>query len=128
VKARSKKYLDAAHRRLASARRLESDDPATCLSTAYYAALYAARAALSEQEDVQARSHRGAWHEFRQRFVVHGPIAAALATDLQRLQAEREHADYDAAEIAPDDAHAAPDAVERFVAAVAATLERPTPT
>ncbi len=127
MKARSREYLDAARRRLRSARRLASDDPATCLSTAYYAALYAARAALSEQ-DVQARSHRGAWHEFRQRFVVDGPIDAALATDLQRLQAEREQADYDAAEIAPDDARAALDAAERFIAAVGAMLEGSTPT
>jgi len=86
VKARSREYLDAARRRLRSARRLASDDPATCLSTAYYAALYAARAALSEQ------------------------------------------ADYDAAEIAPDDARAALDAAERFIAAVGAMLERSTPT
>ena len=122
MKARSREYPDAARRRLRSARRLASDDPATCLSTAYYAA----RAALSEQ-DVQARSHRGAWHEFRQRFVVDGPIDAALATDLQRLQAEREQADYDAAEIAPDDARAALHASERFIAAVGAMLERSTP-
>jgi uncharacterized protein (UPF0332 family) len=124
VKARSREYLDAARRRLGSARLLAADDPAACLSTAYYAALYAARAALSEQ-DIQARSHRGAWHEFRQRFVLDGPIDAALATDLQRLQAEREQADYDAAEIAPEDAHAALSAVERFIAAVEAMLEGP---
>ncbi len=126
MKARSREYLDAARRRLRSARRLAIHDPATCLSTAYYAPLYAARAALSEQ-DVQARSHRGAWHEFR-RFVVDGPIDAALATDLQRLQAEREQADYDAAEIAPDDARAALDAAERFLTAVGAMLEGSTPT
>lgn len=44
---------------------------------------------------------------------------------MQRLQAERELADYDAAEIAPADARAALVAVERFVAAVKTMLEDP---
>ena len=127
MKARSTEYLDAARRRLGSARRLAGDDPTTALSVAYYAALYAARAALSEQ-DVQARTHRGAWHELRQRFVIDGPIDAALATQLQRLQADREEADYDAVEVAPDDADAAIAAADRFITAVAAMLERPGPT
>jgi len=126
VKERSAEYLDAARRRLVSARRLADDDPTTSLSIAYYAALYAARSALSEQ-DVQPRTHRGAWHEFRQRFVIDGPIDVALATELQRLQAEREGADYDATEIALDDAVAAIAAADRFITAVAAMLERPGP-
>lgn len=121
MKPRSAEFLAAARTRLASARRLADADPATCLSAAYYAALYAARAALSEH-DVQARTHRGAWHEFRQRFVSSGPIDAELATDMQRLQAEREQADYDAAEIPLEDAKAAVAAAERFIAAVAAAL------
>ena len=73
MKASSSEYLQAARRRLGSAQLLASTDPATCLSTAYYAALYAARAALSEQ-DVHARSHRGTWHEFRQRFVARAGV------------------------------------------------------
>jgi uncharacterized protein (UPF0332 family) len=95
VKSRSAEYLDAARGRLRSAQTLVDVDPSAALSTAYYAALYAARAALSEH-DVQARSHRGAWHEFRERFVIDGPIDTELASAMQRLQAEREHADYDA--------------------------------
>jgi len=124
MKERSTEYLDAARRRLLIARRRADDDPATSLSIAYYAALYAARSALSEQ-DVQPRTHRGTWHEFRQRFVIDGPIDVALATELQRLQAEREGADYDATEIALDDAFAAIAAADRFITAVAAMLERP---
>ncbi|MBA3327623.1 MAG: HEPN domain-containing protein [Solirubrobacterales bacterium] len=122
MKPRSAAYLDAARVRLRSAHTLARSDPSTALSTAYYAALYVARAALSEH-DVQSRSHRGAWHEFRQRFVIDGPIDADLATEMQRLQAEREQADYDAAEIPAADADAAIAAVERFIAAMAATLE-----
>ena len=74
------------------------------------------------EHDVQARSHRGTWHEFRQRFVGTDSIDEALAIDMQRLQAEREQADYDAAEIEPADAGAAVVAVERFVEAVAAVI------
>jgi uncharacterized protein (UPF0332 family) len=122
VKARSAEYLDAARRRLSSAEQLVDADPSTALSVAYYAALYAARAALSEH-DVQARTHRGAWHEFRQRFVVDGSIDAGVATELQRLQAEREQADYDAAEVALTDAQAAIAAAARFIAAVATVLQ-----
>lgn len=114
MKPRSGEYLKAARTRLDSARSLAKSDPSTSLSAAYYAALYSARAALSEH-DVQARSHRGAWHEFRLRFVIDGPIDAELATEMQRLQAEREQADYDAAEIPPAVADAAIDAVDRFI-------------
>lgn len=124
MRARSAEFLRAARTRLDSARRLVDGDPSASLSCAYHAALYCARAALSEH-DVQARTHRGVWHEFRSRFVLDGPIEISLATDMQRLQAEREQADYDAADIPVADAHAAIVAVERFVAAVLAALEGP---
>lgn len=122
MKPRTREYLDAATARLQSARTLADADPPTALSTAYYAALYAARAALSEH-DVQARSHRGAWHAFRERFVVDGPVDTDLAATMQRLQADREQADYDAVLIPAERAHAAIAAVERFVATVSAELE-----
>jgi uncharacterized protein (UPF0332 family) len=70
-------------------------DPSTALSAAYYAMLYAARAALSER-DTSAKTHRGTWHEFRDAFVESGEIDAALAAEVQKIQPEREQADYDA--------------------------------
>src|SRR3954451_16725309 len=42
---------------------------ATAVSTAYYAMLYAARAALSER-DRHARSHAGTWGLFREEFAL----------------------------------------------------------
>lgn len=121
MKPRSQEYLQTADTRLRSAKTLAAEDPSTALSTAYYAALYAARAALSEH-DISPRTHRGAWHESRERFVVNGQIHADLAAAMQRLQTLREQADYDAAEIPASDAHAAIGAVETFIAAVADVL------
>jgi uncharacterized protein (UPF0332 family) len=68
---RSAEFFDAAQRRLATARQVVDDDPAASLSAAYYAMLYAARAALSES-DVYARTHSGIWHKFRRAFVEGG--------------------------------------------------------
>lgn len=119
---RSQEFLAVARKRLRSANTIVDDDPATALSAAYYAALYAARAALSEQ-DVSARTHRGTWHEFRQRFVVDGSVPAETAAPIRRLQAVRERADYDAAHVPDDEARAALAAVATFVDAVAGALD-----
>jgi uncharacterized protein (UPF0332 family) len=51
---RSAEFLEAANRRLMLARGALAEDPAGAISAAYYSMLYAARAALSEQ-DVYAR-------------------------------------------------------------------------
>jgi uncharacterized protein (UPF0332 family) len=74
-----------------------SEDPSTALGSAYYAMLgcYGARAALSER-GVHAKTHRGAWHEFRRVFVKSGELDAELAASVQGDPAEREQADYDA--------------------------------
>jgi uncharacterized protein (UPF0332 family) len=57
--------------------------------------LYAARAALSEEE-ASPRTHRGTWHEFRRAFVETGRLDADLAASVQKVQPEREQADYEA--------------------------------
>jgi uncharacterized protein (UPF0332 family) len=87
--------MDAARRRLAAAEAVMDEDSSTALSAAYYAMLYCARAALSER-GVYAKTHRGAWHEFRSAFVASEEISADLVADVQKIQPEREQADYDA--------------------------------
>lgn len=114
---RSEEFLDAARKRLRSARSLEETDPALALSAAYYAALYAARAALSER-DTYSRTHRGTWGEFHRLFVIEGLVPAEAAAIVTRLQKPREDADYDAADVPSERAAAAVTAAEAFVAAV----------
>jgi uncharacterized protein (UPF0332 family) len=64
---------------------VDSGHAATAISTAYYAMLYAARAALSER-DRHARSHAGSWSLFREEFVLTGEFderfVAAIEEDL----------------------------------------------
>ncbi|MGH2963249.1 MAG: HEPN domain-containing protein [Solirubrobacterales bacterium] len=62
---RSAEFLAEARKRLRTARAaLGVRDPAGAVSAAYYAMLYAVRAALSE-EDRYAKTHAGTWGEFR---------------------------------------------------------------
>ena len=82
------------------------------LSGAYYAMLYAIRAALSER-DVYAKTHRGAWNEFG-RFVATGEFDGDLVAAAQRVQSQREDADYDAW-LVPRDEAAARDRARRDV-------------
>jgi uncharacterized protein (UPF0332 family) len=99
-----------------------NEDPSTALSAAYYAMLYGARAALSERDSF-AKTHRGTWHEFRGAFVESGKIDAALAAEVQKLQPEREQADYDAWSAPIDEARRAIDLAHRFLAAIKASLD-----
>jgi uncharacterized protein (UPF0332 family) len=111
--------MQAARRRLAAADAAVEYDPATALSAAYYAMLYSARAALSER-DTSAKTHRGTWHEFRIAFVETGRIDGGLAAEVQRLQPEREQADYDAWAAPAEEARRAIELAGRFLAAVEA--------
>jgi uncharacterized protein (UPF0332 family) len=64
VSPRSDELLARARDGVAAARALvDAGHAATAVSTAYYAMLYAARAALSER-DVNARTHAGTWQCF----------------------------------------------------------------
>jgi uncharacterized protein (UPF0332 family) len=92
---RSAEFIEAAKRRIAGARAALSSDPATALSSAYYAMLYAARAALSER-DVEARTHSGTWYEFRRQFVEGAAFPGDLVARAQASQPKREQADYGA--------------------------------
>ncbi len=108
--------LRAAHAALAAG------FPSVAVSAAYYGALYAARAALSE-EDRYAKTHRGAWSLFGELFVSTGRFDSGLFAAARRIQELREAADYDAREISSEQAQAIIIDGESFVAGVAAILE-----
>jgi uncharacterized protein (UPF0332 family) len=115
---RSDELLHFAHERLAAARDLlATGHPETAVSTAYYAGLYAARAALSEL-DLNARSHRGLWQMVRERVVAEGLLERAVVEPLQNAQTLREAVDYDARQIGADEAQELLDAAQRLVTAV----------
>jgi uncharacterized protein (UPF0332 family) len=116
--------MAAARRRLAAAEAVADEDSSTALSAAYYAMLYCARAALSER-GVYAKTHRGAWHEFRSAFVITGEIDAGLVANVQKIQPEREQADYDAWLAPSEDTKHAIELAREFLTAVEALLARP---
>ena len=119
---RSSEFLGAARRRLAAAEVAVNEDPSTALSAAYYAMLYGARAALSER-DSSAKTHKGTWHEFRSAFVEDGTIDAELAAEVQKIQPEREQADYDAWSAPAEEAQRAINLADRFLTAIEALFD-----
>jgi uncharacterized protein (UPF0332 family) len=92
------------------------------VSAAYYAMLYAARAALSERDEY-ARTHGGTWHLFHDRYVTTGVFDQHLHALAQRAQRAREQGDYEA--ITPDrgDAEAIVAGAASFIAAVEHMLD-----
>ena len=114
---RSQELLDAARRRLAAAASAIDDDPSAALSSAYYAILYAVRAALSER-DIYAKTHTGAWHEFRRTFVTAGEFDDSLAAAAHAVQSARERADYDAWAAPREEAQRVIDLAHAFLAAI----------
>jgi uncharacterized protein (UPF0332 family) len=118
---RSAEFLEAGRRRLALARSSIDTDPAGAVSAAYYAMLYAARAALSER-DIHARTHVGTWHELRRAFVEPGLLDSQLVTEAQRVQSEREQSDYDAWAAPAEEARRVIELAEKFFDAVQATI------
>ncbi len=119
---RSSEFLQAARRRLAAADVAVEEDPSTALSAAYYAMLYGARAALSER-DASAKTHKGTWHEFRSAFVEDGTINAELAAEVQKIQPEREQADYDAWSAPAQEAQRVIKLADRFLTAIEALFD-----
>lgn len=105
---RSTEFMDSARERLRGAgHALAAGDRDLAVSAAYYAMLYAARAALSE-DDEHARTHRGTWNLFRERYVMTDAFDDALYRLSQHAQTAREGADYEA--VTPDEKEA-----ERYV-------------
>lgn len=111
-----------ADRRLTAARHsVDAGDSEAAVSSAYYAMLYAAHAALSER-DLHAKTHGGTWSLFSQTFVVPGSLDPELGRLGPVTQHAREQADYEAEDFTVDDARSILDDAERFVAAVRAML------
>ena len=117
---RSREELERALEGLASARtQLAAGHWATTVSTAYYAMLYATRAALSER-DLYSRTHAGTWGLFRETFVLTAEFDADLAAAAHKSQPRREASDYGAELFEEREATEILALAERYVAAVEA--------
>jgi uncharacterized protein (UPF0332 family) len=113
---RSEEFMAQARERLGAAEMLLGAGFASAaVSSAYYAMLYAARAALSEQDE-HAKTHRGTWDRFHHVLVEPGRFDADLAAQARRVQRPREAADYDARPVEPEQAREICAVAERFVA------------
>ncbi len=120
---RSTEFMASARDRLRGARHaLAAGDRDLSVSAAYYAMLYAARAALSEDEE-HARTHRGTWNLFRERYVMTDAFDDALYRLSQHAQTAREGADYEAVTPPPGEAEHYVEGAGEFVAAVEAMLD-----
>ena len=119
----SGKPLDRARATLGAARALAalgfSHD---AVSRSYYAAFYAARAALLDRGSEPA-THRGVAIEFSRLLVRTGAIDGATGRTLRRLADARMEADYDDGDrFSPEDVAALVDAAAQFVTAVESVL------
>jgi uncharacterized protein (UPF0332 family) len=124
VSPRSEELLGGARDRLGAARAaIASGFPSAAASSAYYSMLYAARAALSE-EDRNAKTHSGTWGLFQEAFVATRRFPEELFADARRTQRLREAADYDAVEVSREEAEQIVALADRFLAAVVAAIDR----
>jgi uncharacterized protein (UPF0332 family) len=123
VSPRSKEFMASAREHIEAARvALASGFFATAVSAAYYGALYAARAALSEEERY-AKTHNGVWRLFSELFVSTNRFDRAPYEEARSIQPDREGADYDAQRFAEDEASDIVRRAEGFVEAVASMFE-----
>lgn len=119
---RSREFMQQANERLAVARdMIAAGHPTAAVGQAYYAMLYAARAALSER-DQHAKTHSRVWTLFAEEFVRSGAVPTDVGGVGQRTQRTREQADYEAEEFDEADARTILTDAERFVAAIRAAL------
>jgi uncharacterized protein (UPF0332 family) len=93
----------------------------SAVSSAYYAMLYAARAALSEDER-NAKAYRGVWSLFSEVFVASGRFERELFAAAQRAQDLREAADYEAGSVSAEQADGVLADADRFASAIASML------
>lgn len=109
--------MEQARDRLAVAREvIESGHPAAATSSAYYAMLNAARAALSERDE-HAKTHTGTWTLFSAAFVATGEFDQELSALARRAKAAREKGDYEAAPPTAEEASEYIDGAAEFLAA-----------
>jgi uncharacterized protein (UPF0332 family) len=127
VSPRSVEFMDQARDRAATAREiLASGHLEAAVSTAYYAMLYAARAALSESDEY-ARTHGGTWHLFHERYVTTGAFDQHLHAMAQGAQRTREQGDYEAITPDRDEARRLVDGAADYIAAVERMLDTEVP-
>jgi uncharacterized protein (UPF0332 family) len=120
---RSAEFFAEAQSRLHAARTiLNTSDAAASVSLAYYAMLYAARAALSE-EDLYAKTHRGTWDLFWQTFAATDRFDRELADRARGTAALRQLADYEAKRPGADEAASVVELAQRFVDAVGTLID-----
>jgi uncharacterized protein (UPF0332 family) len=118
VSPRSEEFIAAAREWLVGARAAAATGfPPGSVSLAYYAMLYAARAALSE-EDAYAKTHAGTWNLFAQTFVETGRFDRSLFAAARDVLPLRIATDYEALQVGQDKAEEVVDLAERFVVAV----------
>ena len=99
---------------------------AAATSRAYYAAFYAARAAVRSSGS-NPSTHRGVSVEFSRLWVHTSRVPPDVNRTLRRLMAAREEADYDEDAVPPDRARQALRDARGVVEAVAAALGSPPP-
>jgi uncharacterized protein (UPF0332 family) len=115
---RSEEFMDQARDRARLAREaLAAGHLEGATSAAYYAMLYAARAALSERDE-HARRHGGVWHLFHRSFVAPGAFDQHLHALAQQAQEAREQGDYEAVTPSEADARRYVDGADDFIAAI----------
>lgn len=120
---RSVEFMDQARDRAATAREiLALGHLEAAVSAAYYAMLYAARAALSESDEY-ARTHGGTWHLFHERYVTTGAFDQHLHAMAQGAQRTREQGDYEAITPDRDEAERLVDGAADYIAAVERMLD-----
>lgn len=125
---RSTEFMTEAREKLAAGRALLSSEfPGQAVVFAYYAMLYAARAALSES-DRSAKTHRGVWNLFQQSYVDGGRFDQKLLREARASQRAREATDYDAGHFSTEEATKLMELGDRFVRAVEEMLTEDPPT
>lgn len=119
---RSEEFMAAARERLAAAGdSLSSGHLAVAASAAYYAMLYAARAALSER-DLYAKTHSGIWTLFSKELVQGDEFEPCLARKATEAQKIRELGDYEAKPPSREQAEELLEIASRFLAEIERVL------
>lgn len=120
---RSEEFMDQAHDSLRQAQHdVGQGFLAGAVSAAYYAMLYAARAALSERDEY-ARTHSGTWQLFRERYVLTDVFDQHLFSLTHQAQKAREGSDYEAIVPSRADAEALVSGAGEFIPAVERMLD-----
>jgi len=107
----------ARERAALAATALGAGSPGGAVSAAYYAMLYAARAALSE-EDRYAKTHSGTWQLFRETFVSTQRFGDQLLARAEQTLPLRLGVDYDARPVEREEAETVVDLAARFLQAI----------